>query len=253
VFERPRAVRLQKYLAHAGVASRRTAEEWIAAGRVRVNGKIVREMGTLVSPDDRVAVTGIGDVLPAPFRYLVLNKPIKVMTTMSDPEGRRTVASLVPRGGPRVVPVGRLDYDSGGVLLMTNDGDLAHVLTHPRFGVEKTYRAVIAGRLDPDDVRMLLEGMRLDEETAAPAKVRVVAASRGRSELDITIHEGRNRQVRRMLEARNHKVLALTRLRFGPIALGALGVGAVREATEREVRALQITAGTARRDAEDDE
>jgi 23S rRNA pseudouridine2605 synthase len=206
-----------------------------------------------VGEGDRVEVAGFGRAEPAPLRYLVVHKPVRVMTTMRDPEGRRTVASLVPKGAPRVVPVGRLDYDTSGVLLMTNDGDLAHVLMHPRFGVEKTYRAVVRGRLRAEDVRALLTGIRLGDGRAAPARLRVVASSRGSSELDITIHEGRNRQVRRMLETTEHPVLSLVRLRFGPISLGALPAGATRDATEREVRALRTLATEARRERDDDD
>jgi 23S rRNA pseudouridine2605 synthase len=175
----------------------------------------------------------------------VLHKPEKVMTTMSDPEGRRTVASLLPKNGTHVVPVGRLDYDTSGVLLLTNDGDMAHILTHPRFGVEKTYRALVRGRLDGDDVRKFIEGVRLEEGEAAPAKVRVVRTAPSVSELDITIHEGRNRQVRRMFEATDHPVVSLVRLRFGPIGLGELKVGHWREASEREVAALRVIAQAA--------
>ena len=233
-------VRLQKYLAHAGVASRRRAEEMIAGGKVRVNGTVVRELGSGVAEGDRVEVAGVGLVRTGAFRYVVLNKPVGVMTTMR--EGRKTVASLVPKDGPRVVPVGRLDYDTSGVLLLTNDGDLAHVLTHPRFGVEKTYRAVVRGRLKPGEVRALLDGVRLDDAPASPAKLRVVAAGATHSQIDLTIHEGRNRQVRRMLEAAGHPVVALERLRFGPISLGELRPAQARPATEREVRALQAVA-----------
>jgi 23S rRNA pseudouridine2605 synthase len=243
-------VRLQKFLAHAGVASRRRAEELIARGRVRVNGRVVRELGTTVAAHDNVIVDGV-PVEGAPLRYLVVHKPLRMVTTMRDPQGRRTVAALVPKDGPRVVPVGRLDYDTSGVLLMTNDGDLANVLTHPRYGVEKTYRAYVRGRLGPDDVRALLAGIRLEEGTAAPARLRVVSTSRDESAIDLTIHEGRNRQVRRMLEATEHPVLSLVRLRFGPIALGALRPGALREATEREVRALRRIAADAERPSPD--
>jgi len=232
-------VRLQKYLAHAGVASRRKAEEYIAAGHVRVNGKIARELGTTVTETDRVELAGKLVRIPQTKRYVVLHKPAKVMTTMRDPQGRRTVAALVPREGGRVVPVGRLDYDSSGVLLLTNDGDLAHVLTHPRFGVEKTYRAVVQGRLGGAEVQRLLSGVELDEGRSGPAKVRVVRAGPAASELDVTIHEGRNRQVRRMFEATDHPVISLVRLRFGPIALGDLKVGNWRSATEREIAALK--------------
>jgi 23S rRNA pseudouridine2605 synthase len=215
------------------------------AGRVALNGHVVRELGTRVGEGDRVEVRGVGIVRPQPFRYVVVHKPVRMMTTLRDPEGRRTIAALIPKNGPRLVPVGRLDYDTSGVLLLTNDGDLAHVLAHPRYGVEKTYRAVVRGRLERDDVRALLAGIRLDDGGAAPAKVRVVATSRATSELDITIHEGRNRQVRRMLEATEHPVLALVRLRFGPISLGDMRPGAIRDLTERELRALRRVAAAA--------
>jgi 23S rRNA pseudouridine2605 synthase len=171
--------------------------------------------------------------------YLVLNKPVSVVTTLRDPEGRRTIAELLPRG-PRVVPVGRLDYDTSGVLLLTNDGELANRLLHPRFGVEKLYRATIAGRLDGDDVRKFREGVALDDgKRAAGIKVRVVATRRDHSVVDLTLHEGRNRQVRRMFEALGHRVLALTRLRFGPIALGDLPMGHTRPTSTREMAALR--------------
>lgn len=232
-------MRLQKYLAHAGVASRRKAEELIAAGHVRVNGAVVRELGTSVAPGDRVEFGSRLVEVVDRKRYLVLNKPAKVMTTMRDPEGRRTVASLVPRGPGRVVPVGRLDYDTSGVLLLTDDGELAHVLTHPRYGVDKTYRAVVGGRLQGDDVRKLIEGVRLADGRSDPAKVRVIRAGAAATELDITIHEGRNRQVRRMFEATDHPVLSLVRLRFGPLSLGDLKVGNWRDATEKELEALE--------------
>ncbi len=239
-------MRLHKYLARAGVASRRGAEELIAAGRVSVNGRVVREQGTSVGESDRVEVAGRGVATPGEFRYVVVHKPVKVVTTMRDPARRRTVASLVSPAEPRVVPVGRLDYDTAGVLLMTNDGDLAHVLTHPRFGVEKTYRAIVRGRLEPQAVQRIIAGVRLDDGEAAPAKVRIVASTALRSEVDITIHEGRNREVRRMFETLGHPVISLTRMRFGPIALGALPAGASRAATGREVRALRAAVATAR-------
>ncbi len=232
-------MRLQKYLAHAGIASRRKAEDFIVAGHVRVNGAVVRELGTSVAKGDRVELVGKLVELPAEPRYLVLHKPEKVMTTMRDPEGRRTVASLVPREGGRVVPVGRLDFDTSGVLLMTNDGDLANVLTHPRFGVEKTYRAVVRGRLQGEDMKRFLAGIKLDDGRTDPAKVRVVRAGPAATELDVTIHEGRNRQVRRMFEATDHPVISLVRLRFGPLSLGDLRAGHWREATEKELAELR--------------
>jgi 23S rRNA pseudouridine2605 synthase len=239
-------MRLQRFLAQAGVASRRKAEELIVAGSVRVNGAIARELGTVVDEaNDRIEYGGRVLALAATHAYFVLHKPYGVMTTMRDPEGRRTVADLMRAAGieRRVVPVGRLDYDTAGVLLLTDDGDLAHVLTHPRYGVEKTYRATIRGRLLPDQVKALREGVRLDDGTAAPAGLHVISTRRMQAVVDITIHEGRNRQVRRMFEALGHRVEALTRLRFGPIALGELAAGQVRPATEKEVRELLATGG----------
>jgi 23S rRNA pseudouridine2605 synthase len=176
-----------------------------------------------------------------------MNKPHGVMTTMHDPEGRRTIADVLVRGKitRRVVPVGRLDYDTSGVLLLTDDGALAHVLTHPRYGVEKTYRATVRGRLSPDQVATLQSGVRLEDGRAEPAQLRVVATNRERSVIDLTIHEGRNRQVRRMFEELDRPVLELTRLRFGPIGLGDLVPGAIREATARERAALRAIATAA--------
>jgi 23S rRNA pseudouridine2605 synthase len=222
------------------VASRRKAEDLIVAGRVRVAGKVVRELGTSVEDDARVEVDG-KPVRPAATRtYVVLHKPAGVMTTMRDPEGRRTVAEVVRNAGvtARVVPVGRLDYDTSGVLLLTDDGETANVLTHPRFGVEKTYRATVRGRLEAAAVERILKGVRLDEGRAAPAQLRVVAVRRDVSVVDLTIHEGRNRQVRRMFEEVDHPVLTLVRLRFGPLGLGELPVGAVRPPSDRELAAL---------------
>lgn len=235
-------MRLARYLAQGGIASRRKAESLIVAGSVRVNGTTVRELGTVVDPvRDRIEYDGRLVVTSAEHVYYVLHKPFGVVTTMHDPEGRRTVADVVRAHGVsrRVVPVGRLDYDTAGVLLLTDDGDLAHVLTHPRFGVEKTYRATVRGRLTPDQVAALGAGVQLEDGRAAPAVLRVVAVRRMRSTVDITIHEGKNRQVRRMFEQLHRPVLDLVRLRFGPVALGALGPGEIRSASEREVRELR--------------
>ena len=208
---------------------------------MRVGGRVVRELGTSVDDDARVEVDG-RIVRPSATRsYVVLHKPVGVMTTMRDPEGRRTVADVMRRAGvtARVVPVGRLDYDTSGVLLLTDDGETANVLTHPRFGVEKTYRATLRGRLESAAVEKILRGVRLEEGRAAPAQLRVVAVRRDLSLVDITLHEGRNRQVRRMFEVVDHPVVALVRLRFGPISLGDLAPGAVRPATDRELSALR--------------
>jgi len=235
-------MRLQRYLAQAGVASRRKAEELIAAGSVRVNGNVVKELGTTVGEDDRVEYAGSIVTPAATLSYIVLHKPYNCVTTMSDPEGRRTVADVLKSRGvkQRVVPVGRLDYDTAGVLLLTDDGDLAHILTHPRFGVEKTYRATLQGRLEPSEFARVTGGMKLEDGRTAEAALKVVAVSRGRSVVDLTIHEGRNRQIRRMFEAVGHPVIDLIRLRFGPITLGDLAVGDMRPANDRERKALAV-------------
>ncbi|MDE2482947.1 MAG: rRNA pseudouridine synthase [bacterium] len=232
-------IRLNKYLAQAGITSRRNADYMIAQGKVRINGRTVRELGTLVLPGDKVDVSGTA-IAPIEERvYLVMHKPIGVMTTLRDPQGRRTIVELLPKKKmPRVVPIGRLDFDTAGVLLLTNDGELANRLMHPRFGVDKTYRATIAGRLSPEDVKRLNDGVMLEEAQAAGAKVRVVSVRAGYSVVDITVHEGRNRQVRRMFEALGHPVQTLVRLRFGPVSLGDLGVGRTRDLTPREIAAL---------------
>lgn len=233
-------MRLNKYIAQSGVTSRRHADELIARGKVRVNGKIVRELGTIVAPGDRVDVSGAPISPVNETAYLVVHKPVGVVTTMRDPQGRRTIADLLPKRTPRVVPVGRLDYDTAGVLLMTNDGDLVNRLLHPRYGVEKTYRVTIGGRLSPDEVKRLREGFALEDgEHAAGAKLRVVSVRAGSSVVDITIHQGRNRQVRRMFEALGHPVQVLVRLRFGPISLGDLPAGHSRALTPRELSALR--------------
>jgi len=241
-------VRLQRYLAAGGIASRRRSEELIVAGLVRVNGRVVRELGTSVTASDVVEYGGRIVAPASEAAYVVMNKPLGVMTTMRDPEGRRTIADVLRSQGweRRVVPVGRLDYDTAGVLLLTDDGALAHVLTHPRFGVEKTYRATLRGRLTNDQVAALQRGMKLDDGPAQPARLRVVAARRDTSSVDVTIHEGRNRQVRRMFEELGHPVIGLMRLRFGPIGLGTLAPGEIREATSREISALRVIADEAK-------
>lgn len=234
-------MRLHHYLARAGVASRRGAEELIAAGTVRVNGAVVTRMGTQIAPGDRVEYRGRLVVPAEHFTSLVLHKPAGVVTTMRDPQGRRSVADLIAGAGveTRVVPVGRLDFDTSGVLMLTDDGDLAHALTHPSFGVAKTYRATVRGRIGPGELARLSEGIRLEGERTAPARLRVVAARKDQSVVDITLHEGRNRQVRRMFESVGHPVAALVRTHFGPISLGSLGPGQTRPPTSREVHALE--------------
>jgi 23S rRNA pseudouridine2605 synthase len=218
---------------------------------VRIDGKVVLELGTIVAPDAVVEVAG-KRVRPArEHTYVMMHKPVSVMTTMRDPEGRRTIVELLPKTLPRVVPVGRLDYDTSGLLLLTDDGDLAHRLLHPRYGVEKTYRATIVGELTPDAIRSLREGVQTPEFHSSRAHVKIVARqskplSRHKfvTVVEVTIHEGRNRQVRKMFEALGRPVLALARLRFGPLELGSLSVGGVRPLTSHEIAALRGSAAS---------
>ena len=229
-------MRLAKYLAHAGVASRRAAETVIAAGRVSVDGEIVLDPARAVDEHNRVIVDGRAlDGLEARVLY-ALNKPLGVVSTARDPHGRPTVLELVPAEGLRLYPVGRLDADSSGLILLTNDGELANRLTHPRFEVEKTYRATLGGAPVGDGVlRALRRGVELEDGPTAPARVRRI----GMGLIEITIHEGRNRQVRRMCEAAGRPVLALERVAFGPLRLGGLAAGEQRRLTEREIEELR--------------
>ena len=233
---------MQKILARAGLGSRRACEELIAAGRVRVNGEIAT-LGDRADPEaDRVEVDGaVVGVRPGLVHYL-MNKPAGVVTTAADPQGRPTVVGLVPPE-PRVFPVGRLDVDTEGLLLLTNDGELAHRLTHPSFGVDKEYLTEVEGRPARGALRRLREGVELDDGLTAPAKVSVV----GDGLLRITIHEGRNRQVRRMCDAVGHPVRRLVRVRIGPIADRRLAPGQWRPLAQDEVRALERATGTNRR------
>ncbi|MBV9718443.1 MAG: rRNA pseudouridine synthase [Candidatus Eremiobacteraeota bacterium] len=230
--------RLNKYLAQSGVASRRRADELIASGAVRINGTVVREFATLVCDDDRVEVNETAVRPPDDHTYLLFHKPLGVVTTMRDPQRRRTVADFLP-SGTRAVPVGRLDYATTGVLLLTDDGELAYRLLHPKFGVEKTYRATIAGALSSEARRRLQCGLIAEDFHAAPARVRVLSTRHDRSIVELTIHEGRNRQVRRMFEALGHRVLTLVRTQFGPLRLSGLAAGQVRAVTAKERAALE--------------
>jgi 23S rRNA pseudouridine2605 synthase len=229
--------RLQKVLAQRGIGSRRACEELIAAGRVQVNGEPAA-LGRRVDPEvDRVTVDGVPVSVAPGLVYYLLNKPAGVVSTAADTHGRPTVTGLVPPE-PRVHPVGRLDADSEGLLLLTNDGDLTHHLIHPGFGVEKEYLLVVDGSPRPGAVRRLREGVELEDGRTAPARVATV----GPNGLRITIHEGRNRQVRRMCAAVGHPVRRLVRTRIGPLRVGALAPGEWRELTPAEVRALERAA-----------
>ena len=231
-------VRLQKVLAAAGVASRRAAEEMIEAGRVEVDGAVVTEQGRRVDPE-RAVIRVDGARLPPPRRhtYLVLNKPRGVVSTMDDPAGRPTVARYVPPG-QGLFHVGRLDTDTQGLLILTNDGEFAHRLTHPRYEVPKTYVAQVSGRIDAATLRTLRGTVMLDDGPVTPDKVTVMETSPQATLVRLTVHEGRNRLVRRLLDAVGHPVVALSRTAVGPVALGGLGLGQTRELTRDELGAL---------------
>jgi 23S rRNA pseudouridine2605 synthase len=224
-------VRLNAYLARAGVASRRGADELIKAGRVLVNGE-PGQLNTFVQSRDRVEVDGKRVALQK-LTYILLNKPAGVVTTASDPHGRPTVVDLVPRA-TRVVPVGRLDADTTGALLLTNDGQLSHRLAHPRYGVEKVYEAEVEGEPDDDALQHLRDGVELEDGVTAPARVRRLGANT----IELAIHEGRNRQVRRMLEAVGHPVVRLHRSVYAGLTSKGLETGEWRELEHHEVEQL---------------
>ena len=229
--------RLQKVLARAGFGSRRAAEELIAAGRVAVDGEVAR-LGRRVDPErERLTVDGIPVQVRTDLVYYLLNKPPKVVTTARDPQGRRTVLDFVPLE-PRVFPVGRLDYETEGLLVLTNDGELTQLLSHPSHAVEKAYLAEVEGVPTRGTVRQLADGVTLEDGQTAPARVRLVQRQGDTAALELVIHEGRNRQVRRMCEAVGHPVRRLVRTRVGPVHDRRLAPGAWRPLRQREVRGL---------------
>jgi len=225
-------MRLNAFLARAGVASRRRADELIKAGRVTVNGE-AGQLNSVVGAHDRVEVDG-QEVQRQQLRYVLLHKPAGVVTTARDPQGRPTVVELVP-GEPRVVPVGRLDADTTGALLLTNDGQLAHRLAHPRYGVEKTYVAEVEGDAGEEALRCLRDGVELEEGSTAPARARRL----GRGRVELVLHEGRKHQVKRMLAAVGHPVNRLHRSEYAGLTLEGLEPGACRELEPFEVERLR--------------
>ena len=233
-------MRLQKYMAMCGVAARRKCEEMIAAGRVTVNGRVITEMGTQVEEQDEVLVDGVRITPEEEKRYVLYHKPAGEVTTVSDEKGRETVMDRFRDFPVRLYPVGRLDYDSEGLLLLTNDGALAQRLTHPSCEVDKVYLARVTGNPSNEAIDRLRRGVYMegDERRTYPADVRVVRDESLFSDILVTIHEGRNRQVRRMFDAVGHQVLLLRRVRFGPLELGNLRRGEWRELTAQEVEQL---------------
>ena len=233
-------MRLQKYMAMCGVAARRKCEEIISAGRVSVNGQIITEMGTQVEEGDEVRVDGELIHMEEEKRYVLYHKPAGEVTTVSDEKGRETVMDRFRDFPVRLYPVGRLDYDSEGLLLLTNDGELAQRLTHPSCEVDKLYLARVTGNPSNEAIDKLRRGVYMegDQRKTYPAEVRVVRDESLFSDIVVTIHEGRNRQVRRMFDSVGHKVLLLRRIRFGCVELGSLRRGEWRELTQEEVDAL---------------
>ena len=233
-------VRLQKFLANCGVASRRKAEELIRQGRIQVNGSVVTEMGVQIDKEnDCVSFDGRPVKPESKMVYVLLNKPVGYVTTVSDDKGRNTVMDLVADIPIRIYPVGRLDYDTEGLLLMTNDGDLTYKITHPKNNVEKTYVAEVTGNISMDTLTTLRNGVYLDGVRTGPAKVEVIGATRYGTKLEITIHEGKNRQVRRMFEATGCIVKKLKRTREAGLILGHVPLGHWRKLTESEINMLK--------------
>ena len=239
------AVRLNKYLADRGIGARRKCDVLIAERRVSLNGRIVEEAGTKVEEGDRITVDGRPVGGKERHVYFVINKPVGVITTLDDPEGRRSIREFLPRGA-RVYPVGRLDADTSGLLLLTNDGELAHRLMHPRYGVQKVYRVRLAREPRPDQLRRLTTGVRFDrEQVSGPARVRRIDPGFDAIMIEVIIHEGRFRQVRRMCEAVGLEVTGLHRVGYGPLSLGPLARGMFRELSEDEVARLKAASARA--------
>ena len=231
--------RLQKVMAHAGVASRRKSEEIIKEGRVKVNGEVVTEMGVKVEPEvDEIEVDG--EIISKEKRvYILLYKPLGYVTTVDDPRGRKTVLDLVDNVKQRIYPVGRLDYNTSGLLLLTNDGELTYVLTHPSYEIDKTYMVEAEGYVSDDKLQKLEKGVKLSDGITAPAEVNMQNRDSFTTQFELTIHEGRNRQVRRMCEKISNPVKKLERIKFANLNLDGLEPGDYRELTTKELKKLQ--------------
>ncbi len=238
------SMRLNRFLARAGAASRRGADALIEAGRVRLNGETITRLATSVDPDrDLVELDGAVVALPESLTYIALNKPPGYVVTMSDPQGRRTVADLLTGLPAAVVPVGRLDAGTGGLLILTDDGELAHRIAHPSFEIDKVYEVEAKGILSEEERLRLERGVALDGRLTAPSTVRVTSTAGGTTVAEMTIHEGRKRQVRRMFELVGHPVTRLRRTRVGPVELGSLPSGRWRHLNDDQLRALREALG----------
>lgn len=232
-------VRLQKFLASAGIASRRKSEEYIAAGRVRVDGKINTAMGQQIVPGkNRVLFDNKEVQVEETMRYILLNKPAGYVTTMSDPQGRPIVTSLLRGIKERLFPVGRLDLDTTGALLLTNDGELSQKILHPKYEVHKTYEAEVKGTPSATEMASLEKGILLEEKKTAPASLRIKRTKPRSSVIVITIHEGRKRQVKKMFQAIGHPVLSLKRLSYGGLGLNGMVVGTYRTLNKNEIKSI---------------
>ena len=230
--------RLQKVMAHAGVASRRKSEEIIAEGRVKVNGVVVTEMGTKVDPaQDTIEVDG-EEIEKETKTYLKLHKPRGYVTTVNDPQGRQTVMDLIHGIDKRIYPVGRLDLDSSGLLLLTNDGDLTHKITHPSHELDKEYMVVVNGELSQEEINRFKNGIQLEEGKTSPAKIEMVNQDPKNTTYQVIIHEGMNRQIRRMFDRLGYEVVSLIRVRIGNISLGSLKPGEHRKLSSKELQDL---------------
>lgn len=238
--------RLQKVMASAGIASRRVAEQMIAERRVRVNGVVVDEPGRRIDPTvDELTVDGVAVQLDTSRRYVMLNKPVGIVSSLRDEQGRPDLRRFTDQFEERLFNVGRLDAETSGLLLLTNDGALAHVLAHPSFGVMKTYIARVSGSVSPQTIAKLTKGIELDDGSIAADKARLLSrAAGGDSLVEVTLHSGRNRIVRRMLAAVGHPVTDLVRRQFGPLRLGTLGIGQTRDLTRDELGELLTIART---------
>lgn len=236
-------MRLQKYLASCGVASRRKCEEYILEGRVQVNKTTVLELGSKVNDEDVVTFDGKVIEETVGYEYYMLNKPTGYITTVKDEKNRSTVRDLMENIDTRIFPIGRLDYNTSGLLLLTNDGELTYALTHPKHHVNKTYHVKVKGPVDNASVNKLCEGVVIDEKITSPADVKIIEKSNFATSLALTIHEGRNRQIRKMCEAIGYSVLKLRRVAIGEIRLGNLAIGEYRKLTLEEINYLKKIGG----------